>query len=229
MRFLAKFYLIFFLTSILCFNNDKTSGVIGKIKAGFEIASKFLGFDPGNGLAQMVSDTFSGKHTKSPREDTSNNVFAGFLRLIGLDTKKISAIAVNAIIFVAQLISTTLSRPIPSQLTQARKLKNGTPYDWILNNAHIVDLLSTAKNNDLPKNIVEYIKDRGLDEETDCIQLLMCKTTPLIWGMQKTVNSSIDEIPKGKAALFANLPSIEEFTDYSDACESKHPYCTIYY
>ncbi|KAF5302165.1 hypothetical protein FQR65_LT08588 [Abscondita terminalis] len=211
-------------------NADTSSGVFGKIKAGIEIAGKYLGFDPENSLAQMVSETFSGKHTKTQREEPSHfNVFSGFLRLLGLDTKKISAIAVNAIIFVAQLISSSLSRPVPSQLTAARKLNHGTPYDWIINNSHVSDILGTAKHSDLPSNIVEYIKDRGLDEETDCLQLLICKSTPLIWGMQKTVNSSIDDIPKGKAALFANLPSIQEFADYGDLCENKHPYCTIYY
>ncbi|KAF5308344.1 hypothetical protein FQR65_LT18217 [Abscondita terminalis] len=179
MRSFVLILILYCFNGVLCFNRDTSSGVFGKIKAGIEIAGKYLGFDPENSLAQMISSS--------------------------------------------------LSRPVPSQLTAARKLNHGTPYDWIINNSHVSDILGTAKHSDLPSNIVEYIKDRGLDEETDCLQLLICKSTPLIWGMQKTVNSSIDDIPKGKAALFANLPSIQEFADYGDLCENKHPYCTIYY
>lgn len=96
------------ITSCLCFQ-DKM-GVMGKIKAGFEIAGKFLGIDQTNTLAQMVSQTFrekaSEKSSKGPTGD--NSIFSGFLRLLGLDTKKLSAIAVNAIIFVAQLVSIVL-------------------------------------------------------------------------------------------------------------------------
>ncbi|KAB0799105.1 hypothetical protein PPYR_06985 [Photinus pyralis] len=212
-------------------SDDQSSGVMGKIKAGFEIAGKFLGIDPSNSLAQMVSDTFSGKHSKPSSEefDGKFHIFSGFLRLLGLDTKKISAIAVNAIIFIAQLISSTLSKPPPSQLTEARRVKDGTPYDWVLNNSNLAHILESAKGDDLPENVVGYIKDQALEEDTDCIQLLLCKASPLIWGMQRTVNSSHENVPKGKAALFANLPTLDEFADYGDTCEQKHPYCLIYY
>ncbi|KAK5643669.1 hypothetical protein RI129_007514 [Pyrocoelia pectoralis] len=231
MRLTYYFFILLVVKSVSSSNDDNSSGVIGKIKAGFEIAGRFLGFDPANSLAQMVSDTFGGKHSKSSSEglDGKFHIFSGFLRLLGLDAKKISAIAVNAIIFVAQLISTTLSKPPPSQLTEARKLKAGTPYDWVLNNSNLADIIESAKQDDLPENIVNYIKERGLEEDTDCIQLLLCKAAPLIWGMQKTVNSSHENMPKGKAVLFANLPTLEEFADYGDICEKKHPYCLIYY
>lgn len=101
--------------------------------------------------------------------------------------------------------------------------------EWMLNNSNVVDMLSDIKDKDLPINIVEYIKERGLDEDTDCIQLLVCKTAPLIWGMQKTINSTTKEAVKGRKALYSNLPTVEEFAENGDACEKKHPYCLIYY
>ncbi|KAF5302826.1 hypothetical protein FQA39_LY02006 [Lamprigera yunnana] len=222
----TKLLLLLFVNTVLCLKNDKAAKVISKIKAGFEVAGKFLGFDLENGLAQIVSETFGGKQQK--HDDEKFNIFSGLLRLLGLDAKKIGAIAVNAIIFVAQLISSSLSRPVPSQLAQAKNLDEESPYEWIINNSNIVDILSSVNDNNLPDNVIEYIKERGLDEETGCLQLLVCKTAPLIWGMQKSINST-HSVPKGKAALFANIPSTEEFSDYGDACEEKHPYCIINY
>lgn len=94
-----------FYNPIHCLGDGVVPDVLSKIKAGFEIAGKFLGINQSTNLAQMVSQTFSGKHIKKNgnfKGDTT--IFSGFLRLLGLDTKKLSAIAVNAIIFVAQMV-----------------------------------------------------------------------------------------------------------------------------
>lgn len=99
--------LLFLVSGAVCFH--ETPNVFSKIKAGFQMAGKFFGLDKANNLAQLVSETFAGKHIKRNTKDHNANIFSGFLRLLGLDTKKLSAIAVNAIIFVAQLVSDNLS------------------------------------------------------------------------------------------------------------------------
>lgn len=96
-----------------------------------------------------------------------------------------------------------------------------------MNNNYISDILLDAKNETLPDHIIEYIKERSVDEETDCIQLLICKTKPFIWGMQKAVTDGI--AAKGAIGLFSHLPSINEVADYGDSCEKQHPYCVMYY
>lgn len=98
----------------------------------------------------------------------------------------------------------------------------------MLNNSKVLDMLVDVKDSNLPDNIVGYIKEKGLDEDTDCIQLLVCKTAPLIWGMQKTLNTT-KKFVKGKNSWFTYLPTVEEFGDHADSCEKKHPYCFIYY
>lgn len=93
--------LLIFLAGVSCF--DEEGGVFGKLKTGLHLAGKLLGFDESSGVAQLVSQAF-GKSPKRKDEFNRDNIFSGFLRILGFDTKRIGAIAVNAVIFVAQLV-----------------------------------------------------------------------------------------------------------------------------
>lgn len=99
------FLLLFFTTVHFTYGFEE---FVGKIKSSFQYAGKLLGLDESNSVTKLVSEAFS-KSSKKMADDNNNNnnnnIFSGFLRILGLDTKKISAIAVNAIIFVAQLVS----------------------------------------------------------------------------------------------------------------------------
>lgn len=80
------------------------------LASGIRLAGKLLGLDESSGIAQLVSEAFGKTDTQSKKGDDGsvpgqqNNIFSGFLRILGFDAKKIGAIAVNAIIFVAQLV-----------------------------------------------------------------------------------------------------------------------------
>lgn len=119
-----------------------------------------------------------------------------------------------------------MSKTPPSELTTAKEL-NGSPIDWIMNNNKLLELIDYAKDESLPEHIIDNIKDHSLDEETDCIQLLICKVKPFIWGMQKTIVDGIAS--KTKFGLFNNLPTVQEMAEHGDSCEKKHPYCPLYY
>lgn len=84
--------------------------VFGKLKSGFQLAGRLLGIDQANGVAQLVTQAFGKNHDpKGDAGEGPKNIFSSFLRVLGFDAKKIGAIAVNAIIFVAQLVSLLLS------------------------------------------------------------------------------------------------------------------------
>lgn len=85
--------------------------VFGKLKSSFQLAGKLLGIEHANEVAQLVAETFGKTSKKGDSSPTPNNIFAGFLRVLGFDSKKIGAIAVNAIIFVSQLVSSFLIKP----------------------------------------------------------------------------------------------------------------------
>lgn len=92
-------FLLVFVNSVSCFED-----VVNKIKSGIQFAGKLLGLDEVNKVAKLVADNFH-KAARNKQDDRGNAIFSGFFRILGLNTKKISAIAVNAIIFVAQLVS----------------------------------------------------------------------------------------------------------------------------
>lgn len=73
--------------------------------SGLQVAGKFFNADHAKGVASLVSEAFDKSHAKNKDADQQGNMFSGFLRMLGFDTKKIGAITVNAIIFVAQLVS----------------------------------------------------------------------------------------------------------------------------
>lgn len=95
-----------------------------------------------------------------------------------------------------------------------------------------MDLLAYAKDRDLPMQIINYIKERSLDEETDCLQLLICKSSPFIWGMQRSLMPKKDQPKekrkrKGVEVMLEFMPSFEEVAQNSEQCDRKHPFCFV--
>lgn len=114
------------------------------------------------------------------------------------------------------------------ELTHARTVKQGTPLDWLMSTTQVIQLFEDIKDRGLPQQVVMYIKERSLDEETGCVQLLVCKGAPFVWGMQKVLDRSTNETTKGFKSMYTYLPTLEEVIEHADACDRKHPYCSIH-
>ncbi|XP_045499838.1 uncharacterized protein LOC123697386 [Colias croceus] len=149
------------------------------------------------------------------------------VKLLGLQTNQISAVAVNALIFIAQMITTFLSGPKrPNRQQRSDDLST-----WMLNkdSKKLQELLATAKNESLPDLLEDLIRKEE-SEDTSCIQLLVCKITPFVNKMQKTVFGN-DEIVNnengGSTALYRHLPSQEEFKSQSQLCEKRFKECNL--
>lgn len=78
------------------------------------MAGKFLGLNTAQGVAHLVSSSLLTTRPQWLREGTDvglqHGLFSGFFRLLGLDSTKLGAIALNAIIFIAQLVSVRYRR-----------------------------------------------------------------------------------------------------------------------
>jgi hypothetical protein len=111
------------------------------------------------------------------------------------------------------------------QITEARGTRGGSPLDWMMSSPQVIRMFSHIKDKNLPDHIIMYIKERALDEDTDCVQLLVCKGAPFIWGMQKVLDNST---VKGAKSLYAHLPSLDEVVEHADLCDKKHPYCFVH-
>ncbi|KAJ9600747.1 hypothetical protein L9F63_001102 [Diploptera punctata] len=219
--------------------------VVAKLKEGIDTAGKLLGLNTAQGVAHLVSSSLLRTRPMWLREgsDTTlqHGIFSGFFRLLGLDSTKLGAIALNAIIFIAQLISNSLVPQIQntsSGRSHHQQETKGTPVSWILDNpsAQMGNLLKRAQDEFLPDKVIRSIQDRYSDDESGCIQLLVCKTSPFVWGMQKSVRALLrgnQEDRKGWNRLtpiqimYNDLPSVKEITEYGDNCEDRFPTCKI--
>lgn len=129
-------------------------------------------------------------------------------------------------------------------------------FDWIFEQSKMNPILSqyitTMLEKSLPENIAKLIDDNNgnfdlHERNTECIKLLICKSAPIIWGMQRAVsqqfdgtdnethemneNSSNDEGANNEDRInvfFKSLPSVEEFKVHGDACEEHHSACKIF-
>ncbi|XP_017762641.1 PREDICTED: uncharacterized protein LOC108552542, partial [Eufriesea mexicana] len=86
-------------------------GVLDKIKAGLEYATNYL--ETAKDIADLVAKSLDrnqekrrgeGEDGKKSETFGPSNVVSAFFRLLGLDSQKITAIAVNSVIFLAQMV-----------------------------------------------------------------------------------------------------------------------------
>jgi hypothetical protein len=97
------------------------------------------------------------------------------------------------------------------------------------------DLLSTAQDHLLTDRVITTIQERYTDDETGCVQLLVCKSSPFVWGMQKAVRALLnnEEDTQGWSRLtpiqrmYSDMPSVQEVSENGDQCEDRFPACRI--
>ncbi|XP_017005507.2 uncharacterized protein [Drosophila takahashii] len=141
----------------------------------------------------------------------SGQIFTNMLRMVGFDTRKLGALALNALIMVAQAIGSTLVQATrggkgpsidaseslfePSD-HRPRSLSMGSPIDWFMQRSdrHSKRLIRDIMDRDLPEYIVDMIESKEKPEEgrnAGCLKLLMCKGKPIIWGMQESLKKRL--------------------------------------
>lgn len=121
---------------------------------------------------------------------------------------------------------------------QPRSLSPGSPIDWFLKRpgAHTQRMLRRIMDRQLPEHIVDMIeaKETADGNEAACLKLFMCKSSPIIWGMQNSLEKRLageqeeyDEQSYMNAnAFFKYMPSLDEFKQHGESCESRFAkYC----
>ncbi|EDW36749.1 GL18431 [Drosophila persimilis] len=186
----------------------------------------------------------------------SGQLLTNMLRMVGFDARKLGALALNAIIMIAQAIGNTLMQATrggaggnngaafegPEALYepndhQPRSLSMGSPIDWFLQRpgTHSKRLLGRIMDRDLPEHILDMIEskeDLERGHEAGCLKMLMCKSKPIIWGMQNSLKKRLagePELPEeqenhnffNKGIFFKFLPSLKDFKEHSAGCETR--------
>ncbi|EFN81215.1 hypothetical protein EAI_00925 [Harpegnathos saltator] len=214
----------------------RTEDVLDKIKTGLKYASNYL--ETAKDIADLVSKSLGQdkQNLKQKRGEDGDdevkqpfgptNLVSAFFRLIGLDSPKIAAIAVNSIIFLAQMISSLVGVK-QSQGNIARNMNDAAPtwdpVKFILENKNdkVQALVEQARDANLPNHLIA----RTSGSDSACIRLLLCKSSPVIRAAQTSLGNKSQY---GARQLTAWLPSREEFEANSDECEDQHTDCNLF-
>jgi len=83
----------------------------------------------------------------------------------------------------------------------------------------------------LPEHVVDMIEDKESPDgnEAACLKLLMCKSSPIIWGMQKSLKKRLagepdehdEESYMNANMFFKYLPSLHEYKEHGVSCETR--------
>ena len=103
--------------------------------------------------------------------------------------------------------------------------------DWLMddNISQLSTIVQHAQQPSLPKTMIESLIDRT-GNETACVQLLICKLSPVVWGAQSAVKQSFASRSLDDSlfdSFYAFLPSMGDFERYSKSCESQFPACPL--
>ncbi|XP_065347513.1 uncharacterized protein LOC135944461 [Cloeon dipterum] len=228
----------------------------------------FIEVDMADRVASLVSNgignraQFKNQQQKSQKQEQQQSpgpgLFGGFMRLLGLDSTRLGAIAVNAFIYVSEMIAATLTKRTAinrsgtwsafSRDTKDDEEPAGTPFSWLLDNASpkVTEALKLALNPELPEILITLLKGRSkrsldtLSNEgpTHCLQRLMCQISPVMHGMQQAVSKAIDQTKTPNHAapqedsklsvLWRHMPTREELVKQGDLCDAEYPDCQLY-
>ncbi|XP_015182352.1 PREDICTED: jmjC domain-containing protein 4 isoform X2 [Polistes dominula] len=222
-------------------------GMFDKIKTGLRYANDYLNIV--KDVTNLVSKSFNSndKRYTSKRGDPEEqeqeepdknqdfrptNLISAFFRLFGLDTQKIAAIAVNSVIFLAQMISSLFDLPPVKTDKVDRSIEDESndetippwdPLKFILENKNdkMRLLLDEARNEALTDKLMDTID--GFD--SPCIRLLLCKTSIVIKFVQQSLKNKKSN---GIGSFTAWFPSKEDFERNSDECEDKYTDCRLF-
>ncbi|XP_055857620.1 uncharacterized protein LOC129920300 [Episyrphus balteatus] len=275
------FILWIYLLSVVEGKHVTKRGFMDNINNGIKYAGQMMGINTAADVATLVAKAFSSeqvppkqfdssflfqtpsKHQSSERDTDPSimnptDMIGGLLRMIGFDAGKLGALAINALLMIAQLIGNTFKKRKNSanfpkssedgrynddeessyddQQNERSSRSDDTPLDWILTNPPegLSDFMKQIIDGKLPDKLVEAIgRLETQNGQGDCIKLLMCKSAPFIWGMQKSVSNRLNgelneaftekfKIQEPMSMLFQNLPEIEEYRRHDHLCEQRY-------
>lgn len=86
----------------------------------------------------------------------------------------------------------------------------------------------------LPQDMIEGLQDRT-GNSTACVQLFLCKLSPLVWSVQDTAENSILDYRHSLTAnaqhflqkAWLKLPDLKRMSDVAPECEERFPACPL--
>lgn len=95
--------------------------------------------------------------------------------------------------------------------------------------------MKSVRQRELPQRLVDIVAElEARPGEADCVKLLVCKSAPIVWGMQRSVGDLIDGVVEGTDeerdrldGFFRYLPEMNEFRANGGQCEERFKKCEL--
>ncbi|KAF0291435.1 hypothetical protein FJT64_010443 [Amphibalanus amphitrite] len=199
------------------------NGGLEQVSGGLSEASRFaslVGGDLAEGLGPARG--WAGGQLRQ-----SSGLIEGLMRMLGVDSDKLGVMALNALIYLAEWITNS----VLGESNTVESRSGAALLDWLMdeNVGHLSAIVQRAQQPSLPKTMIESLIDRT-GNDTACVQLLICKMSPVVWGAQSAVKQSF-AARSVDGSLFESfyqfLPSMTDFERYSESCEGQFPACPL--
>ncbi|XP_015371437.1 PREDICTED: uncharacterized protein LOC107167059 [Diuraphis noxia] len=143
-------------------------------------------------MSVLVADLV-GRSIVKDKVETKSNMLTLLIRaasgVIGHGTNALKALIVNGLVLLTKTIlnvsdyGTTCNYRATGQKTKI--VPDGRPIDWIMNNPYIKSMMKDATDETLPDLLIGH-----LTSQMPCVQLLLCRLSPIIHYMQRQVKRS---------------------------------------
>ncbi|CAL8111692.1 unnamed protein product [Orchesella dallaii] len=190
--------------------------------------------DLDEGVTSIMRQNRGVKVDSQPQEESSGlgsffdsqmlreGVIGGILRFMGINSKQMGVIALNVLIIVAEWITSSMVGNNDMAGATSRMIKTNL-LEWAStgHSPQLEKFLTSAKSHTLPEKLIDSLSDTT-GNSTSCVQLLICKMTPVIHGFQDTVTEEL-KLPglnKGPGLRTASKP-ITNSTLNEDASEPR--------
>jgi len=175
-------------------------------------------------VGEDLGESFSSSQSELRQRE---GLLEGVMRMLGVDSDKLGVMALNALIYLAEWVTSSLL----GEKNSVDSRSGAAVLDWLMddNISQLSQVVHGAQQTSQHNRMIESIIERT-GNDTACVQLLICKMSPVVWGAQNAVKQSFSARSLDGSVLdsfYEFLPSMGDFVRFSESCESQFPACPL--
>ncbi|XP_025199311.1 uncharacterized protein LOC112597462 [Melanaphis sacchari] len=174
-------------------------------------------------MSVFVTDLV-GRSIVDNKIETKSNILTLLIRaasgVVGHGTNALKTLIVNGLVLLTQIVLTVSDYGTTNYRTTSQKniFPDGRPIDWVMNNPYIKSMMNDATDETLPELLIEQLAS-GMP----CVQLLLCRLSPIIHYMQRQVKENSHGPPHKR--LSWDVSDWQQVKKNAKHCVEKHNDC----
>merc|ERR1712127_406337 len=165
--------------------------------------------------------------------------------ILGLDEKQIGSRTLDLVIYPGEVFANFLigeQESLGRELEAGRALEQGDGFLPFLrgviarSEVRGTEVRDTLLDSGLTPKMAANLRDKT-GSSTSCVQLLLCKLSPMVAGVQGASREALIGMGQNSLAFtsrqwldssLASVPSMEQFAEQGEDCEDQHPTCPLF-